>query len=134
MGQGKGLDDLRLQERDLPMPMSSRDDGFRCDVHPDRDRVVVRPVGEVDLATAECVDATLTDLRAAGFGELVLDLRDVTFLDSSGIRLLLTWGRRGREDGFAFGYVPGGHGVQQVLEMTGVDQFLVTVAPPTERV
>lgn len=114
--------------------MPGRDDGFRCDVHPDRDRVVVRPVGEVDLATAGCVDTALDDVRAAGFEELVLDLRDVTFMDSSGIRLLIAWARRAQEEGFGFGYVPGADGVRQVLAMTGVDGFLTAVAPPAERV
>ncbi|HEU4974560.1 MAG TPA: STAS domain-containing protein [Baekduia sp.] len=113
---------------------TSRDDGFRCDVHPDRDVVVVRPVGELDLATADHVDATLADLRAAGFPELVLDLRDVTFLDSSGVRLLVSWTRRAVEDGFRFAHVPGPEAVQQVLRMTGVDGYVPVAAAPREEI
>lgn len=111
--------------------MPSHDDGFRCEVHPDRDRVAVRPVGEIDLATAPAVQASLQELSAAGFAELVLDLRDVTFIDSSGIRLLLEWTRRAEEAGIRFGYVPGPDPVRQALQITGVDGF-VRVAEPIE--
>lgn len=104
--------------------MSRRDDGFRCTVHPDHDRAAVRPVGEVDLATAGVVDASLRELLDSGFRELLVDLRDVTFMDSSGIRLLIAWTRRASDDGFRFAYVPGQEAVRQVLRMTGVDLFV----------
>ena len=55
---------------------------FRCEVVPDRETVRVRPVGALDLATVPLVDAQLADLWSVGFTRLVLDLRDVPFLDS----------------------------------------------------
>jgi anti-anti-sigma factor len=67
------------------MPSSrSKIEPFRCEVHPARDAVQVRPVGELDLATVPIVDAELADLWAVGFSSLVLDLREVCFLDSNG--------------------------------------------------
>jgi anti-sigma B factor antagonist len=116
------------------MPMPVRDDGFRCEVHPDRDVVALRPVGEIDIATAGCVDAALEDLLVAGFRELVLDLRDVTFLDSSGIRLMVGWARRADADGFRFAYAPGPEAVRQVLRLTGVDGFVAVAESRGDRV
>ena len=72
---------------------------FRCEVDPHRASVFVRPVGELDLATAPIVDTQLSELVAAGFTSLVLDLRQLRFLDSTGLRLLLSWDARARAEG-----------------------------------
>ena len=70
---------------------------FRCEVEPDRATVRVRPVGELDLETVPLVDAELAELWSVGFTRLVVDLRSVTFLDSTGLRMLLSgpWDRAG---------------------------------------
>ena len=52
---------------------------------------MLRPVGEIDLATAPAIDRQLERLHAAGYAELVLDLRAVPFMDSSGLRVVLRW-------------------------------------------
>jgi len=89
-------------------------------VEPDRSAVRVRPVGELDLATVPAVDAELAGLWAVGFTQVVLDLRDVRFLDSTGLRLLLSWHVRSAADGFVFGVIPGPPAVQRLLELAGV--------------
>jgi anti-anti-sigma factor len=94
---------------------------FRCEVAPHRDVVLVRPVGELDLATVPMVDEQLAELSSAGFTRLVLDLRGVRFLDSTGLRMLLAWHGRSTNDGIAFSVIPGPPVVQRVLEITGVD-------------
>jgi anti-sigma B factor antagonist len=80
---------------------------FRCEVEPDRATVRVRPVGELDLETVPVVDAELAELWSVGFTRLVVDLRSVTFLDSTGLRMLLAWQARSAADGMVFGVVPG---------------------------
>ena len=72
---------------------------FRCDVEPARESVFVRPVGELDLSTVPVVDAQLSELVDAGFRRLVLDLRELRFLDSTGLRLLLSWDAKTRAEG-----------------------------------
>ena len=94
---------------------------FRCEVVPDRERVRVRPVGALDLATVPVVDAQLADLWSVGFTRLVLDLRAVAFLDSTAVRLLWSWHNYSASDGIAFGVIPGPPVVQRVLEVAGVD-------------
>jgi anti-sigma B factor antagonist len=97
---------------------------FRCEVEPHRDEVLVRPVGELDLATVPMVDEQLAELSSAGFTRLVLDLRAVRFLDSTGLRMLLSWQGRSTNDGFAFSVVPGAPVVQRVLQIAGVEDWL----------
>ena len=50
--------------------------------------VRVCPIGEVDVDTVGVVRAQLDELTVAGFTHVILDLRDVTFLDSSGLHLV----------------------------------------------
>ena len=93
---------------------------FRCEVDPDRESVIVRPVGELDLATAPIVDAQLSELEAAGFRSVVLDLRRLRFMDSTGLALLLTWQAKARAEGVELRVLPGPPAVQRVFEVAGV--------------
>jgi len=97
---------------------------FRCEVEPDRASVRVRPVGELDLATVPVVEAQLSELVAAGFTSLVIDLRELRFLDSTGVRLLLSWNARCRADDLALRVIPGPAPVQRVIEVAGVAHLL----------
>lgn len=100
---------------------------FRCDVVRDRDRGTALPFGELDLNTAHLVDAELAALREAGCTELRLDLRGVTFMDSTGLRLALRWDNAARAEGFGFAVVPGPETVHRVFRLTGMDDHLTFV-------
>jgi anti-sigma B factor antagonist len=93
---------------------------FRCEVEPRRASVHVRPVGELDLATVPAVEAELRELRAAGFTNLVLDLREVCFLDSTGLHLIVDWHATGEADGISFGLIAGPPAVQRLFDLSGL--------------
>jgi anti-sigma B factor antagonist len=97
---------------------------FRCEVEPDRASVIVRPVGELDLATAPIIDAQLSELVGAGFKSLVLDLRKLRFLDSAGLRLLLSWDTKSRAAGVDMRMLPGPPAVQRVFDVAGVTDLV----------
>jgi len=97
---------------------------FRVDVVPNREQVRVCPVGELDLATVPIVDAELAELWSLGFARLVLDLRDVCFLDSTGLRMLLSWQATSSADGVQFSVIPGPPVVERMLELAGVVGYL----------
>jgi hypothetical protein len=59
-------------------------DGFRCDVSRESDTASVRTVGELDLATVPVLSAQIADLRQAGCRHVIIDLSDLTFMDSTG--------------------------------------------------
>ena len=109
---------------------TSASEPFRCEVGGDGSSAWVRPVGELDLDTVPHVDAELAALREAGSGELVLDLRSLTFMDSSGLRLAIRWDAAAREQGFRFAVVPGPEVVQRVFRLTGMDAHLTVADPP----
>jgi anti-anti-sigma factor len=97
---------------------------FRCEVIPDREAVRVKPVGELDLATAEDVALPVRELIESGFRSVVLDLSEVTFIDSSGIRMVLEARDAAERGDVALQLVPGPPAVQRAFELTGLTQIL----------
>lgn len=91
---------------------------FSVDVRRDGDAVVVvAPTGEIDLSTVEEVRARL---RQHERGTLVLDLRGVEFLDSSGLTMILEQHRRAEQAGFPFVLTRGPERVQRIFDITGL--------------
>ncbi|MEA2280849.1 MAG: hypothetical protein QOK21_1456 [Solirubrobacteraceae bacterium] len=67
---------------------------FDVAIRRDRDRMIVVPEGELDLASVDRLGASIHDLVEAGYEAIVLDLRRLTFMDSTGLRLILAECRR----------------------------------------
>jgi anti-anti-sigma factor len=63
--------------------------------------------------------------------EWVLDLRDVTFLDTAGIRLLLPADRGQKQAGHTLTVVPGEGGVERVFAVSGLTSILKIVPRST---
>jgi anti-sigma B factor antagonist len=105
---------------------------FSCEVIRNGGHDWVRPAGDLDLDTAHRVESALGALREEGSGDLVLDLRRVTFMDSTGLRLVIRWDTAAREGRFRFAIVPGGEVVQRVFRLTGMDEHLTVAEPPPE--
>ena len=93
---------------------------FRVDVHPERELVRVAPAGELDLATAPKLELQLHELRDSGFRSIVLDLRRLTFMDSTGIALILREDRLASDRGHAFSLIAGPPAIQRTLNICGV--------------
>jgi anti-sigma B factor antagonist len=94
---------------------------FACDVRSDRDRVVVAPSGDFDLAQAPALAATLDELIDAGFANIVVDLRQVCFLDSTGLRTLIVARRTAGARDARLSLVAGPPEVHRIFELTGTE-------------
>lgn len=88
---------------------------------------VVRLKGEFDLAGVPAFEHELAREPGPHEGTVVLDMSDVTFLDSSGLRAVLMADRTVRADGRRCIVVRGSERVARVLELTGVDDRLELV-------
>jgi anti-sigma B factor antagonist len=97
----------------------------RFDVEIDRrdDYVVVRPVGELDLSAGQAIEEALGPLENE-FSEVVIDLRAVEVLDSTGLRVILAADARSRSDGFNLRIIKGSHQVRRLLSLTGMNTRL----------
>ena len=80
--------------------------------------VVVAVHGELDLASAEVLESEVRKLRGAGFDGLVIDLCDVDFIDSAGLRLLIGLRNTAKRDGHRLSIVPGPSQVQRIFDLT----------------
>jgi anti-sigma B factor antagonist len=96
---------------------------------PDRATVRVRARGEIDLASRDVLDAQIGELWDSGWEQVVVDLREVTFMDSSGVHLLIAHHRHALEHGHAFSIIDGPGAVRRLLQLTAVDQLLDHTAP-----
>ena len=90
--------------------------------------------GELDLATVRVVVEHL-DLVAEGASEdgdgmpdVIIDLRAVTFMDSTGLRTILDAARSASERGVRFAAVGVDHHVRKVFEITGTVDSLNELA------
>jgi anti-sigma B factor antagonist len=117
-----------VSERSTPPP-----DLFTCEVDRNGSSAWIRPAGDLDLDTVHRVESALAGLREEGIGDLVLDLRGLTFMDSTGLRLVIRWHTAARDEGFSFAVVPGPDVVQRVFRLTGMDAHLTVAEPPPDR-
>lgn len=87
-------------------------------------RAHVELAGELDIATAPRLDEEVDRLEQDGHALIVLDLRGLSFMDSSGLRALLAADARARELGRRVVIVRGDDRVQRVLRITKLDERL----------
>jgi anti-anti-sigma factor len=92
------------------------------EARPDRARVIVAVRGDVDVASVGEVQRVLDELRLEGWRDVVVDLREVAFMDSTGLSLLLTADRDARRDGWDFSIVDGSQPVARLFELTGLSE------------
>ena len=95
--------------------------------------IVVTPSGELDMATApELEQAVMPRLREGG--HVVLDLRSLDFIDSSGLRVVVGAHRAAEETGGRFTCVRGSAGstVHRIVEIAGIDGVIEIVDDPAQ--
>lgn len=105
-----------------PFDVSVRDAG---------EHVLVAVRGELDLAVADDLEGILLPLVREG-RHAILDLRDLEFMDSTGVRVLVSAHLAAQERGGRFSIVRTSEGtpVRRVLEISGLDGVLELIDAP----
>lgn len=75
--------------------------------------------GELDLATTPKLEQQARALLADGARSIVIDLADLTFIDSTGLRLLLLLRQQAADDGWRMLITRPSEQVQTILKITG---------------
>ncbi|HTU87738.1 MAG TPA: STAS domain-containing protein [Solirubrobacteraceae bacterium] len=83
------------------------------------DTTVVSALGDIDLSTVGQAADAMNAAREAP-GSVFLDLREVGFMDTSGLRLVIEEQRRAEEYGYRFAVFPGPPKVQRLFEIAGL--------------
>jgi len=81
--------------------------------------VTLRPAGELDIASAPRLERALLDDRAPG-DRVVLDLAELEFIDSTGLRVIVRAVEASRTGGWELTLRQGPTAVRRVFEITGV--------------
>lgn len=89
--------------------------------------LVVRALGELDIATANSLDEELRRVWYCDASPILLDLGEVDFLDSVGMRSLLAVAKHSRENGNRLRIRLGSGAVRRVIEVSGVERPLPLV-------
>ena len=103
-----------------------RPDHFQIEEAHDNRTVVLTLHGELDLASVDEVQRRLDALRAGGVATR-LDLDDLSFMDSSGLRVVLQAAEAGRDGAWQFTLTPGSEQVRQLFTSAGVADRLPIV-------
>jgi anti-anti-sigma factor len=82
----------------------------------------------LDLAHAYTFDEELRRVEEARPSRVVIDLRELTFLDSCGLARLLAARRRARRLGHRLQLVRGSAGVQRLFALAAVDEAFEMVS------
>jgi anti-sigma B factor antagonist len=110
--------------------MDEPPDAFRIDEdHRDDGTVVLRLRGELDLASADVVQQRLDELAAAGT-PVLLDLDALSFMDSSGLRIVLQAAETSRAGDWRFSLTAGSAQVRDLFASAGIADRLPIVPAP----
>jgi anti-anti-sigma factor len=89
---------------------------------------VIKLAGELDMVCADTFKRRFADARQGDSDHLVIDIRELTFLDSTGLALLLRVSELAGEEEFALWIVsPEAEGPNRIFRMTGTHTILPLV-------
>jgi anti-sigma B factor antagonist len=78
--------------------------------------------GELDMATARKLEEHLMVVEQDGVGAVLIDLRDLTFVDSTGLHTFLKAKSRAAENGHRFALVGANGQLKRILEVTATQE------------
>lgn len=105
---------------------------FRVQVRTEGEAVIIAVSGELDLATSPSFEAELDRASSSGVGLLVIDLRELEFMDSTGLSVIVKAHQRLHQAGRALCLIRGPQQVQRLLDLTGVAERLPLANTPEE--
>ena len=105
---------------------------FRLEVRSQGRAIVIAVRGELDLASSPALQEELDRVSASDAEMLIIDLRELDFMDSTGLSVLVRAHQRAEEQGRRLAMVKGPQQVQRLLSLTGVSDRLTVVDTPEE--
>lgn len=106
---------------------------LRIDVRHEGDRLVLRLAGELDLATVSLLEDEIGKAGTQDTSMVVLDLERLEFIDSTGLRAVLSARSLTAEREQEFAVTRGSEQVQRLLSLTHVAEHLRIVEPSGDR-
>ncbi|MGI8713250.1 MAG: STAS domain-containing protein [Solirubrobacteraceae bacterium] len=105
---------------------------FRVQVQRQGRAAVIAVAGELDLASGPELEAQLHEISPSDTELVIVDLRELDFMDSTGLSIIVRAHQRLTGEGCELGLVRGSPQVQRLLDLTGVADRIVLVTRPEE--
>jgi anti-sigma B factor antagonist len=105
---------------------------FRVETRDEGRAALVVVAGELDLASSPALEDEFERIATSPPELVIVDLRQLEFMDSTGLSVLVKANQRAGEDGRRFALAGGPPQVQRLLHMTGVGKRLTVVETPEE--
>jgi anti-sigma B factor antagonist len=105
---------------------------FEAEIHTQDRAVVIAVSGELDLASAPSLEEKLEDAERSHAGPVIVDLRALEFIDSTGLGILIKAHQQAERSGRQFAIVRGPSQVQRLLSLTGLEERLTVVDSPED--
>ena len=105
---------------------------FTVHLQPRSDVALIVVSGELDLASAPELEQALDQIRPERNKLAIVDLRELEFMDSTGLSIIVRAHQRLAEAGCELTLIKGPPQVQRLLDLTGVADRLRLVAEPDE--
>lgn len=105
---------------------------FRVEVHSQGRSSVITVSGELDLASSMALEEELVRVTESDAAQVIVDLRELEFMDSTGLSTLVKAHQRAEEAGQRFALIRGPQQVQRLLTLTGVADRLELADAPEE--
>lgn len=97
---------------------------LHVDYRADDSTVVISPAGELDIASAPQLQQAIDRATASGARLVIVDLRRLEFMDSTGISVLVRAHQSALESQHRFAVIKGPPQVDRLLTLTGLDEQL----------
>ena len=104
---------------------------IRSETHGDNGRLWL--AGELDIASAPRLQEAAESMLARRVSRVAIDLSELAFIDSSGLRLLIDLHDRAGADGWSLALVNPSEPTRAVFEITGAEENLPVVEEPPGR-
>lgn len=88
-----------------------------------RDIWVIEPKGQVDSSVAGDLDVVMSDVIDQGHTQLIVDMADVTYISSRGLKALVSGWRKAQDRGGTFAICSVAPRVQSIVETIGFNQI-----------
>jgi anti-sigma B factor antagonist len=126
---GKRWTSAAITNEEVALPQDPSTVPYELHVVHQAGACIVRVIREFDLAAADELRDRAPELQLDQVSELVVDLREVTFIDSSGINAILELWNTARADGIEVSLLAGDK-VQALLRMVGLEEALPILDAP----
>jgi anti-sigma B factor antagonist len=110
------------------MPEEFAPKPFRCEQEARENVLYLRPYGDLDMSTAPVLEQALRDGIERGEHSIVVDLRGLNFMDSTGLTLVSRFNNESRRDGFNLALIAGEQRVMRLFSLTGLAEYFTFVS------